>query len=231
MLLESLVTNDEIEKLTGLDISSTQVAGVYRFNPLGSLSNFLTVVVNELLLIGLVTIFVVPAVAIALVRYTNIGSIYVLLIASCIAITIYSIRWIYLYFKQRELKNTFILLEQIDRHNKVVKSVRVIEQLSEVKPSETWLQYSSNIIQCLNTNRESLICALMMDKIARNNKLSISNRPDLLATVENNLEFIRHMSDRTQADEYTDLIDRVLSINLTVMEEMQNLNIATRAIE
>jgi hypothetical protein len=223
MLSESLITNDEIEKITSLDISATQVSGVYRFKPFSSLSNLLAVLVNELLLVGLVTIFVFPVVAIALLRYTQISSIYLLLVATLISIVIYSIRWIYLNFKKREFKNTFTLLEQIKQHNKVVKSVRVIEQLSEVKSSETWLQYSSNIIQCLNTNRESLICALMMDKIARNNKLSISSRLDLLATVENNLEFIRLMSDRTHADEYTDLIERVLTINLTVIEEMKNL--------
>ncbi|PSB02182.1 hypothetical protein [Merismopedia glauca] len=223
MLSESIITNDEVERITGLEISPTYVSGVYRFKPFSSLSNFVPILINELLLGGLVIIFVLPVVAIALIRYTEISSLYLLLIGIFISILIYSIRWIYMYFKKQELRNTFTLLEQIDQHNKVVKSVEVIQQLSEVKSSETWLQYSSNIMQCLNTNRETLICGLMMDKIARNNKLSILHRPDLLATVENNLEFIISMSDRTQNDEYSYLINQVLTINLTVMEEMQNL--------
>jgi hypothetical protein len=223
MLSESIITSHEVEKITGLEITPTQLAGVYRFKLFNTLSNFLTVLVNELLWGGLVMIFVLPVVAIALTRYTQVRIYILLLFGVGISVLIYLVRWIYIYKKRQELSNTLVLLEQIDQHNKVVASVQVIQQLSEVKSSETWLKHSSSIIQCLATNRESLICALMMDAIARKNKLSILHRPDLLATVESNLEFIRDLQQRSQTDEYTYLINQVLTINLTVMEEMEDL--------
>lgn len=224
MLSEVTISRQEMEKITGLDITATQVSGVYRFSPLRSFSGALNAIASESILFGAIAVFIIPLVAIAVTRYANVQPFYILWLALIISAIIYGGRGIYLYLKERELRNAIALLEQIDKHNKVVQSLEVIQKISDIKNPDSWQQYSPAIIECLQANRESLLCALMMDAIARDNKLSLLQQAELLATIESNLEFIRYLSDRDGIAEYTHLINEVLTINLKVNEEMKNMN-------
>jgi predicted nucleic acid-binding protein len=80
------------------------------------------------------------------------------------------------------------------------------------------------VLQALQTTRESLLCALMTEKILRKHKRFLARKQELLTQLETNLVTLQTLQLTTEANDYGQLLNDALQIALAVKREVDRLN-------
>lgn len=228
-LADLKITPAQLEKLTGMDISDAFMGRVYRPSVFRSSQRLLPFLITEAFTLGLILIFCLP---IGLVVGRGFGilagdsgsTISFLLIMLSISLLLF-IGW-NLYMRQQgnQLKTLAHLLDEVDKHNEIIEAVHVIDELGTVSQSTVQLIDRAEILKALNATRESLMNALMTEKILRKHQRFITRRQELFASIETNLATLQTLQIDAQANEYGQLLNEALQIGLSIRQEIGQWN-------
>lgn len=225
--LESLkITASELEHLTGLEISDTFMGRAYRPIVFRKPRLLLSFAVTELLTLGLILVFCLPLSLIFARGFGNFnpGSAtiaFFLQIALAVAVVLFLLWNGYMTLQGRKLRTLAHLLDEVDRHNEMIDAVDVIDQLDAVKKLTVPLIDRPTVIEALTATRESLVCALMTEKILRKHQRLIARRYELFSHIEANLVTLHNLQMSQQATEYAQLLDEALAIGESVRQELE----------
>lgn len=220
------ITPDEVENLTGLSVSDLSVGGAIRPIIFQQSKRFLAFVLTELLTLGVILIFCLP---IGLLIARNLGelstgvasAIKLLQVSFLVSIALLLLWNLYRWLKLKSLRLLVSLLDEVDKHNEIIDALEIVDQLSAIKNSQVSLGDREEVIGALNATRESLVCALMTEKILRKHQRFMARRHELFANIESNLATLRSLQVRDQASEYGQLLNEALQIGCSVHEELR----------
>lgn len=226
-LNELRITPNQLEKLTGLDISDTFMGKVYRPSAFRSSRRFLSFLLTEVLTLGVILIFCLPlslviARGFGILNATN--TVPFLLIALGIAAAIFAGWNVSMWLKSKQLQTLAHLLDEVDKHNEIIEAVYVIDELSTIQNSTVGLIDRTEVLKALTATRESLINALMTEKILRKHQRFITRRQELFTNIETNLAMLQTLQVDNQANEYGQLLNEALQIGLSIRQEMQQFD-------
>lgn len=222
------ITEKELEYLSGIDASDISVDNIYRVSSLRNPAKSVSFCLNQFFIFGLTLVFILP---IGLIILRNFGGldkgVYVVyqLLQVTLGISLVTILiWnLYLWLKSRSLLSLVKLIDEVDKYNEVIKAVEIIDQLEAVRNLKVSLINREEVIEALGVMRESLVCALMTEKILRENKQFIARRYELFDRIENNLTTLMTLRVNDQANEYGQLLNEVLQIGMSVRQEVEKL--------
>lgn len=227
--LEDLrISQRELEQLTGLEISETFIGRAYRPSLFRSPKRLVSFLVTEALTLGLILIFCLPAglvVARSLGYLSgNASSLLFLAITIGFSLGLFGLWNGYLAWQSQQLKTLAHLLDEVDKHNEIIEAVSIIDELGAVQPATVALLDRQEVLQALRATRESLVCALMTEKILRKHKRFIARRQELFSQIETNLATLQTLQVNNQASEYGQLLNEALQIGMSVRREVKQLN-------
>lgn len=221
-LVSLSISQSELEKLTGLTMSDGFMGGVYRPSALRSPRRLLSLMVTEGFVLAVVFVL---CLGLGLVLVRNLEGFdhtrLLFFVTFGIAVAIVAGWNISMQVRGRHLKTLALLLDEVDRHNEVVNALQIMEELGSVPSSGLKLPNREEVFAALQATRESLICALMTEKILRKHKRFMLRRQELFSSIETNLATLRSLQVNNQAEEYGQLLNEALTIGLTVHQEMQ----------
>ena len=209
------ITWAELDQVTGLDIGAVFMGGIIRPSVWRSRRQLLSLVITESLVLG--TIFIVcVGLGLVLVRqqegFDQLGGL-LLGLAGAIA-------W-HLYQWQRS--KTFItlarLLDECDRHNDIIQALQVMAELESAQVTTPEFPRHREVLTALQATRDSLISALMTEKILRRHRVLLERRQELFGTIETNLATLQSLQVNHQASEYRQFLQEALNIGLAVQQE------------
>jgi hypothetical protein len=116
------------------------------------------------------------------------------------------------------------LLDQVDKHNEIIAAVHVMDELDTVTPSTIPRLDRTEVLEALLATRESLINALMTERIIRKHQRLISRRQALFTNIETNLVTLQNLQVDHPANEYGQLFNEALQIGLSIRRELEKLN-------
>ena len=228
--LEDLqIRASELDRLTGLDISDTFMGRVYRPSVFRAPKRLLSFLLTELLTLGLISIICLPASLIIARNFVALNQtpqsfLPFLAIAGLISIVLFLIWNFSMYWQGRKLKTLAHLLDETDRYHEMIQAVDLIDELSAVKHSTIPGIDRPQVLQALSATRESLICALMTEKILRNRQRLMARRQELFRHIETNLVTLETLQINYQANEYSQLLNEALQIGMAVRHELERYN-------
>lgn len=216
------ITKPQLEKLTGLDIGSVFVGGVIRPSVMRSSRRLLSLLVTEC--VALIVVFIIcMGVGLVIVRNGS-GSNYMpVLLRFAVGITVtMAIAWhFYQWQRYTIFRSLAHLLDEVDRHNDIVQAVQVIDELETIQVARLSLPNRAEVITALQATHDSLISALMTEKILRRHRLLIQRRQELFSSIETNLATLQTLSVHNQAAEYQQFLQAALDIGIAVQQEME----------
>lgn len=129
-----------------------------------------------------------------------------------------------LYFWQRakQFQSLTHLLGEIEKYNRVVHSVTFVDRLNSLKSSESpegakrWETFD-----LLQTIRHSLMTALKVERLMREQTQWIASRYELLATLESDLDVLMEFTARQDEKDNNQLFNEALQIGLNVHKEIK----------
>jgi hypothetical protein len=225
--LESLkITAGELEHITGLDISETFMGRVYRPTVFRKPRQLLSLAVTELLTFGLILVFCLPFSLILARSFGNSNLatatiVSFLQIAFVVSVVLFLLWNACMTLQGKKLKILAHLLDEVDKHNEIIDAVDVIDQLGAVKNSAVALIDRPAVIEALTVTRESIVCALMTEKILRKHQRLIARRYELFSQIETNLATLQAVQMSQQATEYAQLLNEALAIGRSVHQELE----------
>lgn len=219
----------EIDRLTGLDISDTFMGRVYRPSVFRAPKRLLSFLLTELLTLGLISVICLPASLIIARNFVTLNQtpqsfLPLVAIAGLISIALFLLWNFYMHWQGRKLKTLAHLLDEIDKYNEIIQAVDLIDELSAVKNSTVAVIDRPQVLQALSAARESLICALMTEKILRNRQRLIARRQELFHHIETNLATLQTLQTNQEANQYSQLLNEALQIGMTVRQELEELD-------
>ena len=110
-----------------------------------------------------------------------------------------------------------ILLDEVDKYNRVVSHVSVMDQLAEV--GHKGIQDRERILDVLKSMREDLIRALQTDRILRENP---GFKPELISSEA--IPLLETLKLSENAKEAQQLVQEAIDIGLRVQQEMKSLS-------
>jgi hypothetical protein len=231
--LETLkITPTELERITGLDVSSSFVGGIlggaYRPGVFRHPVPFLFLLLTELLVCLLIFIFTLPVDLLTIRNITTTIS-QPLVIAQFLQITLgmtvlIALVWnISMWIRAKRLALLMHLLDDLDRYHETLDAVNLIDQLESAGNSQVNLSNRNDVLEALRMTRDSLVAGLMTEKILRESQGLLSRRYDLLTSIETNLTTVRSLEVQHQATEYGRLLNQALQIGISVHHEVQKL--------
>lgn len=228
-LADLRITPSQLEKLTGMDISDAFMGRVYRPSVFRSFQRLFPFLVTEALIFGLILIFCLP---IGLVMGRGLGilagdsgsMLSFLGIMGSVSVLLFMTWNLYMYLKGRELKALANLLDQVDKHNEIIEAVQIMDELSAIKQDMGQVIDREEVTKALTATRESLINALMTEKILRKHQKFITRRQELFTSIETNLAILQTLQIDGQATEYGQLLNQALQIGLSIRREIEQLS-------
>jgi hypothetical protein len=227
------IRDRDLEQLTGCDIGSLFIGGVfggtYRVSALQNPQNRLLFYLTEAVVFLLIVVLTLPL-SLFLAGGTAGISTFAsttrfLSVAVGLAIALFlawngSMRW-----RGKQLRSLMRLLDEVDRFEEILQAIDVFDQLETAKREEAApaLQNWAEILEALHLTRKSLIAGLTTEKILRENRGLLSRRQELLTHIETNLAVVRSLEVKHQADEYGVVLSEALQIGLSVQREVQRL--------
>lgn len=221
--LDSLrITQRELDKITGLDISEVTMGWAYRqtaFLP----QRRLAWASDQLLTVGVALVFCVPVTLLvaraisgdnvqAVGRWLPLGGF------GAIALT--ALWTTYRWQEGKRLKVLSHLLDEIDRFNDMVAAVEILEELGATKTSRLNLDNRQEVIEALHLTRESLICGLMTERIMRKHQQFMARRAEMFSSIERNLATLQLLQVSDDASEYGRLLNDAIQIGISVHQEL-----------
>jgi hypothetical protein len=221
--LEALkITSTELEKLTGFDVSDVFMGSVYRPSALRSPRRLLSLLATETLVLAVVFVLCLGVGLILVRNLENFDSTRFLFILTFgLAVAIAALWNLSMWLRGRGMTTLSLLLDEVDRHNDVINAVHIMDELGSVQASTLQLPNRSEVLTALQATRESLVCALMTEKILRKHKRFMLRRQELFANIETNLATLQTLTVNSQAEEYSQFLNEALEIGLTVHREMR----------
>jgi len=230
--LEDLRISDrELERLSGLDVSNIFVGGiiggVYRPSIFQSVSRSLQFLLTEVLVFALLFIFTLPlglAVTRNSVNSFNQWSVVLLFLQTTLGTAIVlMIGWnLYMGLRVRRMKSLMRLLDEVDQFNQVLSAIDVLDRLNAVKSSQQQFD-RQQVLSALGLARDTLVSGLTTEKILRDSRGLLARSGDLAANIERNLVAIETLEVSDRADEYGQLLREALQIGLSVQREVQQV--------
>lgn len=223
------IASRELDELTGLDISDTFMGRAYRPSLFRSPKRLLSFLVTELLTLGLILIFCLPA-GLVIARNTGVlsgdsrSTVQFLVVTLSVSIVLFALWNGYIWQQGKPLKTLAHLLDEVDKHNEIVEAVHIMDELGAVNASTVQLIDREEVLRALTATRESLVCALMTEKILRKHKRFIARRQELFAQIETNLATLQTLQVDNEANEYGQLLNDALQIAMSVRQEVNRLN-------
>ena len=223
------ITQRELDTLTGLDISATSMgwahrSSVYR-NP-KLLSSFLT---TQALTFIVLLIFCVPASLVIVQNFSQSDDANYALQFLPISFGItgaIALLWNgYLWFRGRQLKTLEHLLDEVDRYQETVMAADILDELGAVKHSKITLDNRDDVLNALRLTRESLVCALITEKILRKHQRFFARRQEMFGSIERNLSALQALQLNNTANEYGELLNQALQIGASVHQEIRQLDV------
>jgi hypothetical protein len=228
-LAELIINYSELDQIVGLEISDTFMGRVYRPSVWRSPRKALSFLMTELFVLGLIIIFCLPVSLIAARNFNGLtadasSTRQFLAITLAISLAIALLWNFYMWLKSQTMKTLAKLLDEVDRHNEIIQAVQIIDELGAVKNSGVTLSDRQQAIEALNATRETLLCALITEKIIRKHQRFIARRQELFATIETNLATLQNLQANNQANEYADLLNAAFQVGAIVKQEIERLN-------
>lgn len=221
--LEALrITPSELDQLTGLDIGSVFMGGIIRPSVFRSWRQLTSLIITECLVLGVVFI-VCLGLGLVLVRQREgFHQLSSLLFGIAGAIGLGTILWhLYQWRRSKQLITLAHLLEEVDRHNDIIQALQVMDELEAVQVTSPGIPNRTEVIIALQTTRNSLISALMTEKILRRHQALIKRRHELFHTIETNLATLQTLQVEHQASEYRQFLQEALEIGIAVRQQIE----------
>ncbi len=218
------ITTSQLETLTELDIGQVFMGGIVRPSALRSTRRLLSFLITEGTVLVVIFIICLGLGLVVVRSWPGLGdNLAVLLglvagLTGAIAIAWHSYQWT----RYKTLKPLAHLLDEVDRHNDIVQAVQVMDELGTVPAAALGLPNRSEVITALEATRDSLISALMTEKILRRHRSLIQRRQALFSTIETNLATLQTLQINSQATEYQQFLQEALEIGLAVQREISN---------
>jgi hypothetical protein len=227
-LADLRITSSQLEKLTGLDISDVFMGGAFRPSLFRSSHRLISFLFTEIFTLALILIFCLP---IGLVVGRGLGiltgdsnnTVAFLIVMGSISLLLFAGWNLYLWQQGQQLKTLAHLLDQVDKHNDMIQAVQVLDELGIVPNSTVNLLDREEVLKALTATRESLMNALMTEKILRKHQHFIARRQELFTTIETNLATLQTLQIDAQANEYSQLLNEAMQIGLSIRQEMSYL--------
>jgi len=225
-LEELRITQKELENLSGLDVNEVFMGGAWRPSIIHNPKRLLSFLMTEVFTFGLILIFCLP---IGLIGARSFGGLtgdassaaQFLQVSFGVSVAIALLWNLYMWQKGKSLIMLAHLLDEVDKHNEIIAAVDVIDELGSVKNSTISLIDRGEVLAALTATRESLVCALMTEKILRKHKRFIARRHELFSNIEINLATLQNLHINNQADEYGQLLNEALQIGMSVHQELR----------
>ncbi|MDB9527043.1 hypothetical protein PN498_13665 [Oscillatoria sp. CS-180] len=221
--LEDLrISQDQLEKLTELEIGKVFMGGVVRPSALRSPGQLLSFLVSEFSVLAVVFIVCLGFGLVIVRSWDSFNNVFGL-IAVAIGITIAgAIAWNgYQWQRYKALKTLSRLLDEVDRHNDIVQAIQVMDELQRAQSSApAQISNRAEILSALAATRDSLISALMTERILRYHQTVLQQGRDLMGSIETNLAALQALQVSNQATEYQQFLQEALDIGLAVQQEM-----------
>ncbi|MGD1942928.1 MAG: hypothetical protein ACFB0G_16630 [Leptolyngbyaceae cyanobacterium] len=222
-LEDLIISQDQLEQLTELEVGKIFMGGVVRPSALRSLGQLLSFLMTEFSILAVVFI-VCLGVGLVIVRSWASFNNLLGLIAVVIGVTItVAIAWNgYQWQRYKVLKTLSHLLDEVDRHNDIVHTIRVMDELrlAQSPGSDPGIPNRAEIIAALEATRDSLISALMTERILRCHQAVLQHGRDLMGSIETNLAALQALHVSNQSTEYQQFLQEALEIGLAVQQEM-----------
>jgi hypothetical protein len=225
------IDEGELETLSGLDVNDLFVGGIfggtYRPSVWQDSKKLFFFCLTEASVFVLILVFTLP-IGFILTQNSTQGeelqrALQFLTINLSVAF-ILMLGWnFYLWSRQKSLAPLAKLLDEVDKYNEVIKAVEIIDKLAAVGHLPANLINRDEVLEALRVTRESLVCALMTEKILRQHKSFIARRQELFVNIENNLLTLRTLEVNSQASEYGRLLNEALQIGMSVYKEVKKL--------
>lgn len=221
------ITPAELEQWAGLELSMGVVTTVYRAVFWRNPQHLRSLLLIEVFSFTLILIFVLPLGFLAVKRSgnllndgTELASVFLLFLAGSFLILILGNIWI--INQAKHWKSVAKLLHQVDKYNRVVKSLVMLNQLSctDNFPSNNTLE-ENRVLQALHVTKNSLLQAIKLEIIRT--KQGVVARPDeLIVTLEDNLASLVSGELEPPTNQYGYLLDEALQIAISVEEQLRN---------
>ncbi len=231
--LDSLrISQRELDKITGLDISEVTMGWAYRqtaFLP----QRRLAWVGEQLLTVGVALVFCLP-VTLLLARTIsgdNVQAVDRWLPLGGVGAIALSAAWTtYRWQAGKRLRVLSHLLDEIDRFNDMVAAVEILEELGATKTSRLNLENRQEVLEALHLTRESLICGLMTERVMRKHQQFMTRRAEMFSSIERNLATLQLLQVSDDASEYGRLLNEAIQIGISVHQELSwpSATISTR---
>ena len=216
------ISQRELDRLTGLDVSETTMGWAYRRTAFCS-ERRLAWLTSQVLTLGVMLIFCVPAVLLLVRSISNDDERVVWLalpvgVVGAIALTI-----IWAVYRWREGERLLMLshlLDEIDRFNEMVAAVEILEELGANKGSRLNLENREEVLEALHLTRESLICGLMTERVLRKHQQFMTRRQEMFLSIERNLATLQQLRVSDEANDYGRLLNEAIQIGTSVHREL-----------
>ncbi|MEM1291773.1 MAG: hypothetical protein AAGH67_09890 [Cyanobacteria bacterium P01_H01_bin.162] len=222
-LEDLIISQAQLEQLTELEVSKIFIGGVVRPSALRSPGQLCSFLVAEFSLLAVVFI-VCLGLGLVIVRswasFSNLFGLIAVVVGVTIAV---AIAWNgYQWQRYKALKTLSHLLDEVDRHNDIVQTIRVMDELrlAQSPAAASSMLNRAEIIAALQATRDSLISALMTERILRCHQTVLQQGRDLMGSIETNLAALQALHVSNQATEYQQFLQEALEIGLAVQQEM-----------
>ena len=222
-LEDLIISQDQLEQLTELEVGTIFIGGVVRPSALRSPGQLCSFLVAEFSLLAVVFIVCLGLGLVIVRSWASFNNLFGL-IAVVVGVTItVAIAWHgYQWQRYKALKTLSHLLDEVDRHNDIVQTIRVMDELrlAQSPAAASSLRNRTEIIAALEATRDSLISALMTERILRCHQTVLQQGRDLMGSIETNLVALQALHINNQAIEYQQFLQEALEIGLAVQQEM-----------
>ncbi|MEM9541583.1 MAG: hypothetical protein AAGA60_19070 [Cyanobacteria bacterium P01_E01_bin.42] len=219
------ITPQELEETLNIDaianIAIDFYRGIFQKKRKYLFSTFLT----ELGLVAIAIVLILPTTAIVLqasgMSDREILSPLLIISLSLIGLTLLGFN-IYLWQRAKQFKSLTHLLGEIEKYNRVVHSVTFVDRLNSLKSSESSeAEKRWETFNLLQTIRHSLMTALKVERLMREQTQWIASRYELLATLESDLDVLMEFTARQDEQDNSQLFNEALQIGLNVHQEIK----------
>ncbi len=230
------ITTDDLDTLTGLDISDTFMGRAVRPSVFCIPKRLMSFVLSEIITLGLIVIFCLPAslvIAKSIPGFTDstANTIQFLQISFGISLVIFALWNGYGWFRSSALKMLAHLLDDVDKHNEIIDALQVLDELAAVQNTSaqgvanptSLLENRADVLQALSATRESLVCGLMTERVLRKHQRAMTRRHDLFTNIETDLATLQRLQVDQAANDYGHLLNDALQIGLNVRREIEQL--------
>jgi hypothetical protein len=214
----------ELETLAGISLHEWSIGFRLERSLLRHPQKLLSFFVSECIVFGVIVILTVPicllvARSLNLLNNTPENTLAFLQYSIGIAGAIALLGNAYFLYRAKQFTLLWNILDDVNAFHELLDTVYVLDQLQSVQPT-TALHNREDILTALNATRESLVCAMMTERILRRHQSLLARRYDLLNSLERNLTTLQSLAVQQSAHDYSQILNDALQISLSVRQEL-----------